>query len=90
LTHLVVDGRIGRREGREAVNVTVVHAEGRGDQDRVVDFNVCGTFGARLFDVNVRHLFAALLHLAGNRQQRFQLVRDGRCLRVTLTASTSW
>ena len=37
LAHPVVDGGIGRREGREAVDVPVVQTERGSDQDRVVN-----------------------------------------------------
>src|SRR5687768_17510021 len=64
LAHRVVGGRIRGREGGEAVDVAVVHAEGRGDEHRVVNLHVGGAVGARLCDVVRGDLLAALLYLA--------------------------
>jgi hypothetical protein len=66
--------RIVRRPGGKTVHVTIEHAEGGGDQHRVVNFLVRGAVFARAIDVRRGDLLAALLNFSGNCQQRFQLV----------------
>src|SRR5579862_5996374 len=72
-----IEGFVDGLPGSEAVDVAVVHAEGGGDQDRVVNFEIGGAFAAGGFDVRGGDEFAVLLHFAGNRQQGFELGRNG-------------
>ena len=77
---LAVEIRIVGRPGREAVDVAVAHAEHRRDQHGVVNLEVGRALRARPLDVVGGHVLAAFGGLAGNRQQRLQLVRDVRLL----------
>ena len=71
LTHLAVGFSFFRLPGGEAVHITVVHTESSRDQDGIVDFLVSGAILPGASDVISGDLLAALLHLAGNRQQCF-------------------
>ncbi len=69
---------VGRGDGRQAVDVAVEHAERRGDEDRVVDFHVGRALRAGTLDVAASvTCLAALLDLAGDREQRLQLGETG-------------
>jgi hypothetical protein len=63
--------------GSQSVDVAVVHAEGCGDEHGVVDLLVGGAFPTCALDIFGRDLLAALLHFAGDRKQRLELVRNG-------------
>ncbi len=73
------------RTYRVAVHVPVsIHAEGRGDEYRVVNFQVGGAELAGTFDVFRTDVLAAALHLARDRQQSLELVRNRCALRTLL------
>jgi len=81
---LVVRGVVSWRERRQPVDVAVEHGEGRGNEHRVVDLDVGGAGAARALDVGRGDLFAAFLHLGGNRHEGFQLRGYRGGLKVTL------
>ena len=63
--------------GAKAIDVAVVHAEGGGDEDGVVNLKVGCALLARGFDVGGGDEFAVLLHLAGDDEECFELGTDG-------------
>jgi len=81
----VEDGVVGL-DGGEAVDVAVVHAEGSGDEDGVVDFEVGGAEAARVGYVVGGHVFAAVLDFGGDDEERFEFVGNVRVLEITLDA----
>ena len=62
--------------GVEAVDVAVVHTEGRCDQDGVVELEIGRTFGPRRVDVRARDALAIDRNLAGNVQECAELGLD--------------
>src|SRR5580704_14634081 len=70
LAHRMVSLATPRLKCRKPIDVAVVHAERRRDQHRVVNLFVGRAVlpGAR--NIFARDLLAALLHLAGNGEQR--------------------
>lgn len=79
LTHLRVHAGIARLPGIKAVHITVVHAEGRSDEYRIVNLQVGRAFTPRSLYVFGSYKLAIALHLTRNREQRFQL-RSDRCV----------
>jgi hypothetical protein len=76
--------RVFRLPGTQSIHVAVIHGEGSGDQHRIVDFKIGRAALPGVLHVLRSDLLAPLLHLAGNDQQRLQLVRNGRLQEVTL------
>ena len=72
-SHLHICRILGRLPGTKAVNVAVVHAESRGNEDGVVDLDVGGPVRPRLGDIIGRDPLAVLLNLARDRGQRLEL-----------------
>jgi hypothetical protein len=68
--------RIRRGPRREAVDVAVEQAEGRGNEHRVVNLVIRRTCAAGPRDIRVAHLTASTLDARGEREQGFQLWRD--------------
>ena len=83
---LAVHGFVVGLPGAESVDVPVEHAEGGCDKNRVVDLDVRGSEAAGVSDVFCGDVFAALLDLAGDDHQGFELVGDGGVLEVSLDA----
>lgn len=84
-----VRGLIWPQGRREPVHVTVEHAEGRGDEDRVMDLQVGRACLPRERHVLGAHLLAAFLHGSGDPQQGCELRRDRAVSRSARTWSTS-
>src|ERR1700691_4861921 len=82
LAHFGVHGFIPRLPCAQAVDVAVVHAEGRGNQHRVVNLDIGGALLFRPRNVVRADTLAILLYLAGNRQQSFQLRTHGSTLKI--------
>ena len=68
--------------GGKTVHVAVVHAEGRGDQDCVVNLGVSCAFLASASDVFRSDTSAALLDMPGDVQKCFEFRRDRSRLEV--------
>ena len=69
LAHFVVDPLVGRREGRQTIDVAVVHAERGGDEHRVVNLDVGGALGPGAGDVrrgDVRAAFCTFPAIASS------------------------
>jgi hypothetical protein len=66
LAHLRVHGFFARLPGGEAVYVAVVHAEGGGDQDGIVDLAVGCAELAGGFYISSSDVLASLLDFAGD------------------------
>jgi hypothetical protein len=62
--------RIRGRPCRQTVDVPVVHAKRRGDEDRIVNFMIGRSRAARPFDIGGLYVLSALLYLARDCQQR--------------------
>ena len=58
----------------KAIHIAVVHAEGGGNQYSIVNFLIRSTLRARLVNIVRLHVLAALLHFAGNGEQRLEFV----------------
>jgi len=78
LSHLAIFVWIGRLPSVQAIYVAVEHAEGSRDQNGIVNLFVGGSFLACPFDIFRYDVLATFLNLAGDREQRFQLVGDFR------------
>jgi hypothetical protein len=61
-----IHGRVGGRPGSQAIDVAVVHAEGRSDQDGVVNFFLGCAILPCAGDIILGNLLATFLHLAGD------------------------
>ena len=81
---LLVDRGIGRSPRREPVDVAVEHAEGGGDQHRVMDLDVGCALAAGGGHVVGGDRAPVDLDLGGDREQRAQLVADRSARRVAL------
>ena len=79
---IAITRRVGGRQCPEAVHIAVEHAEGGGDEHRVVDLDVGRAFRSRPIDVGLSHITPVPLYASRDRQQRFHLRRDGRSERV--------
>ena len=75
---LAVEVGIVGRPGGEPVDVAVEHAERRGDEHGVVDFEVGGAQLARALDVGGVTCLPLCRRLAGDDEQRLELVGDAR------------
>src|ERR1700677_1282993 len=75
---------VSRRPSGQPIRVSVVHAEGSRDQDRVVDLLVRGPLLPGAEDVLARDLLAAALYFASNGKQRLHLLRDCGHLEIRL------
>ena len=84
LTHARIHRRILWLPSSEAIHIPVVHTKGSSDQNRVVNFQIGRPLLARGLHTFGRDMFAALLDLAGNHQQRLELVGNRRLEKVTL------
>ena len=81
---LAVEIGIVRRPCRQAVDVAVAEAEHGGDEHGVVNLEIRRPERASTCDVCRGHQPAALGRLAGDDQQRLELVGDGRAFRIAL------
>jgi hypothetical protein len=81
---LPVQVGIVRRPGCQAVNITVVHAKCRSNQNGVVDFQIGRPLLSRPLDVRGCDILPAQLDLARNGQQSLELGGNGRNLEVLL------
>ena len=79
-----VEIRVVRRPGRESVDVAITQAEKRGDKDGVVNLEVSGAVLTRAGDILGGDALATFGGLAGDYEQRLQLVRNCRALQVRL------
>src|SRR5262249_2513452 len=73
---LPIEFRVRWCPGSQSIDIAVHHAELRSNQDGVMNFKICGTLGTCILDVFGGYMFAALLHLPGNDEQSFQLLRN--------------
>ena len=83
---LAVEVGIVGRPGGQPVDVAVAQAEHGGDEHGVVNLEVGGAELARARDVGCRDLLAACRGLAGDDEQRLELVGDGGVFRIALHA----
>jgi hypothetical protein len=73
-----IEGRIVRGDGSQAVDVPVIHAERRGDQNGVVDLGIGGASRPSRFHMLGGNLQPAFLHCGRDGEERLHLVRDRR------------
>ena len=76
LAHGGIHGRILGLPCRQSIDVTVVHAEGGGDQHGVVDLDVGCTLFAGMSHIIRGYVLPALLYLACDDEKSLQLSRD--------------
>ena len=81
--------RIRGLPGVEAVDVAVVHAERRSDQDRVVNLEVGRAFSPCRVDVRARDALTVNRDLARDVQEGAKLRIDLGRIGIVLTSSTS-
>src|SRR5687768_7528632 len=86
LRHLVVRLAGVGRPSRQPVDVAVVHAEGRRDEDRVVDLEVGGACGAGCRDVAFGHGATAPLDRCRDLEQGTKAGAHGSLPRISLDA----
>src|SRR5215471_11402253 len=82
LAALAIGCFIERLHGRQAVDVAVVHAECGGDENGVVNLEICCAKVARMFHVFRRDVLATLLNFSGNYEERFELVGNVGVLEI--------
>src|SRR5438477_11498959 len=63
LSHFAISFRLERLPGLQTVHVAVVHAEGRGDQNGIVNLLVGRALAAGAVNGFGAHILAGLLHL---------------------------
>jgi len=71
-----VPGGVVGDGGGEAIDIAVVHAEGGGDEDGVVDFEVGGAFAAGRGDIAGGDAAPAFLDFSGDDEESFELGRN--------------
>lgn len=74
--------RVGRSPRPQSVDITIEHTKGSSDEHGVMYFHIACAALAGAGYIFSGYLFAALLHLARDGDQRFYLVRDGCLLRI--------
>lgn len=80
LTHEPVVCGILRLPGRKAIDISIEHAEGCSNEDRIVDLTISCPLSSCCSDVFGRDVLATLLHFSGDGKQRLKLRRNvGRC-----------
>jgi hypothetical protein len=89
LTALPIHGFIARLYGCQAVQIAVVHAQGRCDHNGVMDLDICCAQAARVRHIFCCNVLASALHFACDDKQGFQLCRYRSVLKVSLTRRTS-
>ncbi len=62
------------RPGGKAIHIAVIHAKGGGNEYGILNFHVRCALFARLLNIVTLHVLAALLHFAGDGEQRLELV----------------
>jgi len=81
-THLVVQLLILGSERGKPIHIPVIHAEGRGNENGVVNFEIRSAFLPRSLDVLGEHSFAVLLNLPRDLEKRLELRANRRMLMV--------
>ena len=76
LSHLRIERWVVWLPCREPVDVAVVHAEGRSNQDCVVNVEIGRASSFGFIDQLLRHMLAVGLNLFGNGEQGLQPGRD--------------
>jgi len=89
LTHLRVYDGIAGLAGIRAVLITVVYAQGRSDQNDVMDFDICCAQAARVRHIFCCNMLASALRLVCDDKQDFSFADMAAYSTAALTRRTS-